>query len=155
MFFLEVPAVVNMAHYTCIAFVSSVLWSDYFFQRCKTISFQKCKTIFCRDGELFSVEMENRPNGGNEDCKEKSTNPRHRSPGGRPFMFFFVVFFGDHLCCIYLKVLNFNIFIILCTFLKFFFPQIQGFLCTCLNVLFCAYLKSISLRMFKFSLQIF
>ena len=87
MFFLEVPAVVNMAHYTCIAFVSSVLWSDYFLLEMKTtIFFQKCKTIFCRDGELFSVEMENRPNGGNEDCKEKSTNPRHRSPGGRPFM---------------------------------------------------------------------
>ena len=150
MFFLEVPAVVNMAHYTCIAFVSSVLWSDYFFQRCKTISFRWCKTIFFQRGKLFSVEMENRPNSGNEDCKEKSTYPRHRSPGGRPFMLHIfesfelqhIYYSSLHIFEIFLSANSrFSLHMFECPFLCIFK---KVFLCACSSFLY-KYFKGFSL----------
>ena len=42
----------------------------------------RCKTIFCKDEGLFSVEMKNRPNCGNKDDKEKSAYPLHCTPSG-------------------------------------------------------------------------
>ena len=93
---------------------------------------QRYQTIFSRDEDLFSVEMKNRPNCGNEDRKEKSTNPRHCGPGGRTVSLqIFERLDNFKVPLLQIQILKVH----LCAYFKrSFFKHVQVFLFTYLNI---------------------